>query len=171
MKRQKHVLRLVLLCITLFSGAIYAQSKTASDLDTITVYDFDAIEPLLYTDSDTIHIVNFWAMWCAPCVKELPILKAYEEKHPNVNVLLVSMDFPENIESDLKPFLKEKGITSKVVMLDDPDANTWIDKIDPNWSGAIPFTIIFNKDKRTFHERAFKNLEDLEQEIHNTLNN
>ncbi|UMB59768.1 redoxin domain-containing protein [Lutibacter sp. A80] len=138
---------------------------------TIPVYNFSELEPLLYTDSEKIHIVNFWAMWCAPCVKELPIFQAYEKNNENVEMIFVSLDFPEDIETKLKPFLEQKGITSKVVLLDDPDANTWIDKIDPNWSGAIPFTIIFNKNKRSFHERAFENIEDLETEINNTINN
>lgn len=135
----------------------------------IPVYNFEALKPLLYTNSDKVHIVNFWAMWCAPCVKELPVLMEYEANNPNVEMLLVSLDFPENIDSKLKPFLKKKGITSKVVLLDDPDANSWIDKIDPNWSGAIPFTIIFNNENRSYHERAFKSMEDLENEIKKTI--
>ncbi|WP_229792609.1 TlpA family protein disulfide reductase [Ulvibacter litoralis] len=137
----------------------------------IPIYDFSSLEPLLHTESENIHIVNFWAMWCAPCVKELPIIQEYEKNHPNVEVLLVSLDFPKDIETKLKPFLKKKGITSKVVLLDDPDANSWIDKIDPNWSGAIPFTIVFNNEKRSFHERAFKDIQDLEREINRTINN
>ncbi len=142
--------------------------KTA-DNNEIPVLNFDALEPLLYTDSEEIQIVNFWAMWCAPCVKELPIFQELQEKNPNVKITLVSLDFPEDIDTKLKPFLANKGITSEVVLLDDPDANSWINKIDPNWSGAIPFTIIFNNKKRTFHERMFESLEDLENEI-NTLN-
>lgn len=171
MKLTKYVFLFAIFFIPLCNGFIYGQSKTKSNNKTIIVYNFDSLEPLLYTNSNKIHIVNFWAMWCAPCVKELPILKAYQKIHPNVEVLLVSMDFPEDIETELKPFLKEKGITSKVVMLDDPDANTWIDKIDPNWSGSIPFTIIFNSEKRSFHERDFESIEDLEQEVNNTINN
>ncbi|MBU2938175.1 TlpA family protein disulfide reductase [Lacinutrix sp. C3R15] len=110
-------------------------------------------------------------MWCAPCVKELPYIQEYANKNPEVEVLLVSMDFPKDIDTKLKPFLKEKNISNKVVILDDPDANTWINKIDANWSGAIPFTIIFNNKKRAFFERSFASLEDLETEINNTLNN
>lgn len=110
-------------------------------------------------------------MWCAPCVKELPYIEAYTKKHPEVEVLLVSMDFPKEIETKLKPFLKEKNITSKVVLLDDPDSNTWIDKIDPNWSGAIPFTIIFNNEERSFYERSFESLEDLENQVNKTTKN
>ena len=136
----------------------------------IPVYDFETLEPLLYTDSRKTHIINFWAMWCAPCVKELPIFQEYEKNHPDVKLTLVSLDFPEDIEKQLKPFLKKKNIVSTVVLLDDPDANSWIDKIDPNWSGAIPFTIIFNNDKRSFHERSFKDITDLENTINETLN-
>ncbi|WP_417875844.1 TlpA disulfide reductase family protein [Winogradskyella sediminis] len=127
----------------------------------IPVYDFSEFEPLLYTDSNTTYLINFWAMWCAPCVKELPYIEAFAAKHPEVEIILVSLDFPKDIETKLKPFLKKKNITQKVVLLDDPDSNTWIDKIDPNWSGAIPFTIIFNKDERLFFERSFENLEDI----------
>jgi len=166
----------ILLLVSLFFLGFTSDNKeiiTTEPLDnaTIPVYNFDELEPLLYTDSDKIHIVNFWAMWCAPCVKELPIFQEYEKNNKNVEMIFVSLDFPEDIETKLKPFLEKKGITSKVVLLDDPDANSWIDKIDPNWSGAIPFTIIFNKNKRSFYERDFENIEDLETEISNTINN
>ena len=135
----------------------------------IPIYNFSEFEPLIYTKSDKTYLVNFWAMWCAPCVKELPYIEQFATQNPDVEVILVSLDFPKDIETKLKPFLKEKNINSKVVLLDDPDSNTWIDKIDPNWSGAIPFTIMFNKDERLFYERSFENLEDIENQI-NKLN-
>ncbi|WP_247656518.1 TlpA disulfide reductase family protein [Maribacter sp. MMG018] len=140
-------------------------------IDDIPVYDFGALEPLLYTDSEKTHIVNFWAMWCAPCVKELPVFKEYAKNHPDVEMVFVSLDFPEDIETKLKPFLKKKGITSKVVLLDDPDSNSWIDKINPNWSGAIPFTIIFNHKNRSFYEHTFENIQELQNEVTKTINN
>jgi len=165
---------LLLLIPFLCGGAIDKNHKLQSNPANTTepeipIYNFNALESLLYTKSEKTHVVNFWAMWCAPCVKELPIIQEYEKKHPDVEVLLVSLDFPKDIESKLKPFLKKKGITSKVVLLDDPDANSWIDKVDPNWSGAIPFTIVFNKENRSFHERAFESLQDLENVINKTI--
>ncbi|NRD19255.1 redoxin domain-containing protein [Winogradskyella eckloniae] len=136
----------------------------------VPVYNFEELEPLLYTEQSKITIVNFWAMWCAPCVKELPYLQEYANKNANIELLLVSLDFPKDIDTQLKPFLLEQNITTKVVLLDDPDSNTWIDKIDPNWSGAIPFTIIFNHEKRLFYERPFENINDLENEIYQNFN-
>jgi len=156
---------IVVLFFAVATGSKVPVNNKNEDKRDIPVLNFESLAPLLQTDTEEIQIINFWAMWCAPCVKELPILEAYKKKHPNVKITLVSMDFPEDIETKLKPFLKKKGITAKVVLLDDPDANSWIDKVDPNWSGAIPFTIIFNNKKRSYHERMFESLEDFENEV------
>ncbi|WP_299102132.1 TlpA disulfide reductase family protein [uncultured Winogradskyella sp.] len=145
-----------------------APKKT--EISEVKVYNFDQLEPQLYTESSNVTIVNFWAMWCAPCVKELPYLQQYANENTDVELLLVSLDFPKDIDTQLKPFLIENNISANVVLLDDPDSNTWIDKIDPNWSGSIPFTIIYNNEKRLFYERAFENINDLENEIYQNFN-
>lgn len=139
--------------------------------DTVTevpVLDFSELEKNLYTNSDSIYIVNFWAMWCAPCVKELPYFESYLTEHPDEKstVLLVSMDFPEDISSKLLPFLnKRKIFRSNVILLDAPDANSWIDLVAQNWSGAIPATLIFNRDTSVFFARPFTDLADLESAV------
>lgn len=175
-RKQKSGLVVLLLYSFLYMGCggkgNEVKSKTDQSVsDTISVHNFATLELFLFTDSGKTQIVNFWAMWCTPCVKELPIIEDYAKKHPDTDVLLISLDFPKDIETKLKPFLKNKNITSKVILLDDSDANSWIDKINPDWSGAIPFTIIFNNEKRSYHERVFENLEDLENEIKKTINN
>ena len=88
--------------------------------------------------------------------------------HLNVEVILVSLDFPKQIESKLIPFLKKRELQSEVVVLDDVDSNTWIPKVHEDWSGAIPATIIYNKRKRMFYERSF-NYEELELELNKII--
>lgn len=133
--------------------------------DEIPVYDFATLQPELYSKTSSIKIVNFWAMWCVPCIKELPYLEEYAATHPEVELTLISLDFPEDIDTKLKPFLKKKNIQSKVILLDAPDANSWIDKVSPSWSGAIPFTILSTNDKRSYLERTFESVEDVSIEI------
>lgn len=147
-----------------------AEKSPIANAGTIEVLRFNELESYLSTTSEDVHIVNFWAMWCVPCVKELPLFDEYVEQHPNTKLLLVSMDFPEDIESKLKPFLKRQGIKAQVVILDEADANSWIDKIDPSWSGAIPFTIVFNKNSKSYHEGDFSTLEELAQLVNQTIN-
>jgi hypothetical protein len=83
-----------------------------------------------------------------------------------VKVLLVSLDMHKMVESRLIPFIKEKNLQSDVVLLRDPDANSWIGKVDKNWSGAIPATVIYRNDKRNFYEKSFT-YEELEKEVNN----
>ncbi|MCB0447201.1 MAG: TlpA family protein disulfide reductase [Gelidibacter sp.] len=132
----------------------------------LEVYDYEGLKKYLTTTSDKTYVVNFWATWCAPCVKELPSFEALNSKYgsENVEVILVSLDFPNKYESKLKPFIKEKGLKSKVVALNDTDSNMWIPKINENWSGAIPATLIFNKNKRQFYEQSFT-YDELETEV------
>jgi len=121
----------------------------------IPVYDFKGIQPFLELDDSRVHVINFWATWCKPCVEELPgFIKLTEElKNENIDFLFISLDFRKNLESKLIPFVREHQMQGKVVMLNDPDANAWIDKVDPNWSGAIPATLIYKKGQKEFFEQ------------------
>ncbi len=135
----------------LFCILNFAQSSAQS----VKEIDSDALKALTYTMNDTTYVVNFWATWCSPCVKEIGF---FEELHrqresEKVKVILVSLDFPNQIDKRVIPFLKEKEITVDVLLMTDLDYNSWIDRIDPSWSGAIPATLIYNRETRVFLEQ------------------
>jgi len=131
----------------------------------LEVHDFTGIAPYLELEGSKTYVVNFWATWCAPCVKELPHFETLQENYPDsVEVILVSLDFPHQYETKLKPFIQKHQLKSKVVVLDDPDMNSWIPKVDPQWDGAIPVTLIYNASKRLFYSRTF-NYKELESEL------
>ena len=105
--------------------------------------------------SDTTYVVNFWATWCSPCVKEIGYFEEVHQKYSGskVKVILVSLDFPNQLERRVVPFVREKQITAPVKLMTDLNYNSWIDQVDPSWSGAIPATLIFNKKNRIFLEK------------------
>lgn len=152
-------------------ACLNAQEWEKSDL---TLYkSFDDFEAVLHQNNDTTYVINFWATWCGPCVKELPYLEALNETYKNekLKVVLVSLDFEKLIDKSLIPFLNKKQIVSDVVLLLDGKASKWIDRVDPNWSGAIPFTIVYNKEERLFYERQFHSTEELTEIINPLLKN
>ncbi len=140
----------------------------ASPVDSLDleVYDYVGFKKFLNKKDDKIHVINFWATWCAPCVKEMPYFEKLNSEYSNrnVEVLLVSLDFPHLYDSKLKPFITEHKIKSKVIALNDADMNTWIPLINKDWSGSIPATIIYKNDSIKFFEKSFT-YEELEKEI------
>ncbi len=144
-----------------------------SDTNEVTLYEtFDEFErAILKHDDDKIHVINFWATWCAPCIKELPYFEELQTKYPEkYEVILVSLDFKNQYESRLIPFVKKKNYNSRVVMMGDPKANDWIDRVDPSWSGAIPATYIYRGDTRLFAEREFHSIGEIEEQIEKLKN-
>ncbi len=160
--------RILLIAILIISSC---KSEDREVVEELKVYDFDTLEPLLNKIDDKVYVINFWATWCAPCVKELPYFEELNAnyKSKKVEVVLVSLDFPKQYEKKLKPYIVNNKLMSQVIALDDTDTNTWIPKVDENWSGAIPATIIYNKNKRRFYERSF-NYEELQEEVKTFLN-
>lgn len=137
--------------------AAYMLPAQAPREEKVRVLDFKALEPLLHQKNDTVYLVNFWATWCAPCVKELPAIMAVEKKYADkkFKVLLISLDMPTQVNSRLMPFIRSHKITSEVVLLDDPDQNSWIEKTDKRWSGEIPFTLLYGRDFRESYSEGF----------------
>lgn len=163
----------VMLCSIMSSGQSHVSGSDAAPLKIyesqgvkLKSFDFKGLESYLQKSNDTTYVVNFWATWCLPCVKELPHFEKLNHtfSHKKVKVLLVSIDMPTKVETSLIPYIKKKNLRSEVVLLNDPDANSWIDKVDKSWSGSIPATIIYNANHRKFYERSFT-YEELEKEL------
>ncbi|MHC2990707.1 redoxin [Pontibacter sp. HJ8] len=110
------------------------------------------LQALRQSPHDTLYVVNFWATWCKPCIKELPYFEAANQQYKDqpVRVILVSMDAVQDLDKRVLPFVKKRNLKSQLLLLDEPDGNTWIDQIEPKWSGAIPATLLFNNKRKHY---------------------
>lgn len=99
--------------------------------------------------TDTVYIINFWATWCGPCVRELPVFDALAKQYQAqpVKILLVSLDFKDDVAKKLPQFVARKRLLPEVLWLSETNANVFIPKIAPSWEGAIPATLIRNPQK------------------------
>lgn len=141
------------------------KGNTANITKEVPTYNFEEFQRMLPNDEEKIYVVNFWATWCAPCVEELPLFSQLEHENDKVEVILVSLDMPKMKETQLLPFIQKNEITSHVILLDDPNSNAWIPKIDPHWDGAIPATLIYTNKNKMFYSRKFEDFEDLLDEV------
>lgn len=145
------VIRLSFLLLIL--GQLPAKGQTAD------ILKLDQLQAAIRTEKDHIQVVNFWATWCAPCLKELPLFEKLHEERKDIHVRLVSLDLDLDPNPDkVRNFASRKKLKSEVVILDERDPNSWIDKVDKAWSGALPATLVINNKngKRKFIEKELK---------------
>lgn len=135
-------------------GLLLLTTATAAAQE-VEVIKFKDLLELRKQPSDTLYVVNFWATWCKPCIKELPYFEAANQKYKDqpVKVVLVSLDAVEDLDKRVNTFVQRRGLKSEVLLLDEVDGNTWIDKLEPKWSGAIPATMVFNNKQGTYEFR------------------
>jgi thiol-disulfide isomerase/thioredoxin len=106
--------------------------------------------------SDSTVVISFWATFCKPCVEEIPYLESISEKYKNqkVKLLLVSLDLKSFYPNQIQDFAEKNNYSSQIVWLNETNADYFCPKIDKNWSGVIPSTIIVNK--RTGYKKFFE---------------
>ena len=116
-------------------------------------------------------LVNFWATWCGPCREEFPdLVKIDAEYRGKIDFITVSLDFIEEINTTVPTFLSEMQAEMPTYLLTSADENTLISSIAKDWSGALPFTILYNeKGEITYLRQGKVNHETLKGEIEKTL--
>lgn len=140
----KTIKRILTLFAFVFSITAFSQKK-------IPVYKVDKLLSRIEKNNDTLYILNFWATWCKPCVQELPDFEKIntEYKNQKVKVILVTLDFKEELKKRVIPFIKKNKYTTEVILLDEVDGS-FIDKVSKAWTGAIPATLLIKNNKKEF---------------------
>lgn len=153
-----------------FLVILFLPSFLSGQPDQTAIVKLKDLKEIIQMPEEKIKVINFWATWCAPCIKELPLFERLNDERNDVSVILVSMDLDldPNPEKVYK-FISRRGIRSRVLLLNEKDPNSWIDQIDSNWSGALPATLIINTKtgQRKFIEKELHpgELENLIEEL------
>jgi thiol-disulfide isomerase/thioredoxin len=141
----------------LFFGLALVMMSGVATAQNVPSYKVDDLMNRV-SGTDTLYIINFWATWCGPCLKELPEFDKLAEAYTNrpVKILLVSVDFPKDYPKKIVALAKKKKLQHELSWLNETDANYFIPKIDNRWQGSIPATLILNNknEYRNFFEGA-----------------
>lgn len=156
-----------------FLNILFVLSSTTYSQNVIPVIDKVDIENIISQRSRKALLINIWATWCVPCREEFPDLIKLNEKYKSeVDVIGISVDYQDEIESKIKPFSKKMNVNFPLYVNGISDVEAFINFFDTEWNGAIPATFIYdlngNIANKIYGQKDFDYFENV---IKHTLSN
>ena len=135
-----------------------SQSMRGTDAkDSLTVVPIDQVglQKLIRERNGKILFLNVWATWCVPCVEEFPDIVKLSQAYPGneVEVVGVSADYPDEIETKILPFVKKHSVPFRIYVAKFDHQEDFINSLESSWSGALPASLIYDVhgNRRFFH--------------------
>ena len=154
-----------ILLLLLFTGIVSVKGQTIPSWKVTKLQDY-------ISKSDSVLIINFWATFCKPCIEEIPYFESTVSKYKDqkVKLLLVSLDLKDEYPNNIRSFATKNNYASKIIWLNETNADYFCPRVDKKWSGGIPSTLIINPKTgyRKFFEDQLKP-EQFEMELKKAL--
>lgn len=125
--------------------------KSAATVNDIKVQSVSSqsLEAMILASQKPYHLVNFYATYCKPCIKEIPELIALKNaENGEIEVSFVSLDDEDVVKTQLNTFLEEHQMDFNSYTFQQDSAEKYILQHFPDWDKQIPLTLIFDKSGR-----------------------
>jgi thiol-disulfide isomerase/thioredoxin len=130
-------------CLTLFTLPGMSGSAQATEVS-LRGADVRSIFGEIRKPGAKAVLVNVWATWCDPCRAEMPSLLKFFREHSDEGLRLVLISVDDEDHRDwVVAFLASQGVDFATWMKRGDDM-TFIDALDPQWSGVLPASFLFD---------------------------
>lgn len=152
-------MKYLLLIVVMLGCAAGSFAQSAADkagMPIVTKVDGAALKTATAPKGRPI-LVNFWATFCDPCRDEFPdLVKIAADYKGRVDVVTVSLDDPELIDTEVPKFLLSMGAQMPAYLLSTPDEDRLIESISKEWGGGLPFTAVYDSNGKMSYQKLGK---------------
>lgn len=149
--------------------AVFAQQKGEKQTDAppkaeaaqtavkVSLIDDAKFRELLKPKNGKPLLINFWATWCEPCREEFPdLVKIDADYRGKIDFITVSLDFEEELNRAVPQFLAQMKAEMPGYLLVSANEDAIISSVSKDWSGGLPFTVLYNEKGELIYFRQGK---------------
>ena len=136
------------------------------EIPAVQKINYEKILERVQQNHGKVTLVNAWATWCVPCKEEMPNIVKLQKNYSGkgLDVILVSLDDIDQKDSTVTTALKQAGVDFQTFVNSDSTDEAFINGMNPNWSGALPTTFLYDKESKLVEtlvgERKYEQFED-----------
>ncbi len=116
-----------------------------------TLLDIEGKKFSLSDYSGKVIILDFWATWCPPCVKEIPHFNELAKEYGDRGLVVIGISLDREGVPAVKEFRKKYPIDYRVVMGNNEVAQAYSSYLPPEQRGGIPFTFVIDREGKIRH--------------------
>lgn len=141
------ILALLLLLLPSYQSTAPALRPALLAPQTVEPLNAAEFRQLLAQHQGKVVLVNLWATWCAPCLKELPELVKLQEQYrgKGLVVLAVSMDEPDLLDTQVKRLARERAAGLATYLQSEADADKFVSVVDKAWAEIMPTNYLLDR--------------------------
>ena len=94
-----------------------------------------------------VVVINFWATWCPPCLREIPLFTMLQEKYRKDGLQFIGVALDS--EASVREF-KETTVVNYPLLIGDADVVRFMEVLG-NEIGALPFTVVLSREGRLLY--------------------
>ena len=164
------ILNKIIIALMFISAGAFIYARPGTD-DKIKVLDKQGVEQLINNRNGKVLFLNLWATWCVPCREEIPdIEKLHKEYKDKIDVAGLSIDYPDEIQSKILPFVKSQKLTYEIYVNGIKSDEELINMLNKDWNGALPVTLIYDpKGNREIFLEGKKSYSEFKKAVETVL--
>ncbi len=157
--KYKNLLTAVILMLFVFSVLPAGEFKTANNP---TFTDLQGKKVTLRYNDAALTIVNFWATWCTPCLKEMPVMERVCQEYRNLKVKVVGIAVLSDTNK-IQKMLQLTGVTYPVLISSSNEAKALLKNM------IVPQTLIIDSHGKVLARlegsQDYKTLKELVEKL------
>jgi len=137
------------------AGNVQWLERVAKEPVAVEAVDAAALSALRAGGSGKVRMIHVWATWCGPCVAEFPDIVETNLRFRGRDFELITVAAePPAMTEKVRTFLQKHHASMRNLIFADADKYKMIEALDPEWSGALPYTLIVAPDGRVLHRET-----------------